>query len=73
MTHGWSVPTAFGTCANEAVIDGSVQLEDYETVVWVLGDESSSDETFSASRAGAGRRIPELRGETDRQRIGNRL
>jgi hypothetical protein len=47
MVHGWSTPTSFATCANDAVLDGSVRLEDYETVVWVLGDESSSDETFS--------------------------
>ena len=49
MTHGWSVPGSFATCANEAVIDGSVNLADYETVVWILGDESSNDETFGAA------------------------
>lgn len=35
------------TSSNEAVIDELVSLEDYELVVWFLGDESTADETFS--------------------------
>jgi hypothetical protein len=42
---GWN----FHTCANEAVVDGTVRLEDYPVVVWLLGDESTQDETFSAA------------------------
>lgn len=38
---------AYETCANEAVIDGLVDLKDYELVWWILGDESTADETFS--------------------------
>lgn len=37
----------FDTAANEAIIDGVVVLDDYDLVVWVLGEESSEDETFS--------------------------
>ncbi|MCK4597877.1 hypothetical protein KAU04_07535, partial [bacterium] len=33
---------AFDCCANEAVIDGSVQFSDYDAVIWVLGDEDST-------------------------------
>ncbi|HCK98720.1 MAG TPA: hypothetical protein DHW42_01250, partial [Candidatus Marinimicrobia bacterium] len=37
----------FETAANEAVIDGSINLSDYRAVYWILGDESTADETFS--------------------------
>lgn len=39
----------FDTAANEAILDGLVSLEDYDLVVWVLGEESSEDETFSTA------------------------
>ncbi|MCK5824691.1 MAG: N-acetylmuramoyl-L-alanine amidase [Ichthyobacteriaceae bacterium] len=32
---------------NEFVIDGSVKLEDFDAVVWVLGDESATNSTFA--------------------------
>lgn len=35
------------TTANETVEDGSAILNDYDLVVWFLGDESTADETFS--------------------------
>ncbi|RQW00517.1 MAG: M23 family metallopeptidase, partial [Calditrichaeota bacterium] len=38
---------SFDTVPNEAVEDSLVNLNDYEAVVWFLGDESISDETFS--------------------------
>ena len=38
----------FDCAANEAVLDGSVNLSDYDAVIWVLGDESTADETFSS-------------------------
>lgn len=42
----WRVP--FDTCANEAL--GSEVLPDrYTTILWSLGDESTTDETFSAA------------------------
>ncbi len=37
----------FETVPNESVLDHTVQLSDYAAVVWVLGDESTFDETFS--------------------------
>lgn len=49
-SHGESVDAygvAFNTCANEAVIDGSINLADYDAVLWVLGEESTADETFA--------------------------
>jgi hypothetical protein len=34
---------------NEAVVEGEVALSDYDAVIWLLGDESMADQTFSAS------------------------
>ena len=47
MTYGMSDPLDFSTCANDAIIDSSVHLEDFDVVFWLLGDESEHDETFS--------------------------
>jgi hypothetical protein len=47
MVHGRSLPTDFSTCANEELIAGRVNLQNYNVVVWLLGDESTADETFS--------------------------
>jgi len=39
----------FETVTNEALIQGGdVELADYEAVFWVLGDESTADQTFSS-------------------------
>ncbi len=38
----------FETCANEQIISGAINLQDYAAVFWLLGDESITDETFSA-------------------------
>ena len=40
---------AYESCANEAVIRGEVDLKDYALVWWILGDESTVDETFNAA------------------------
>lgn len=37
----------FASTSNEAVIDGQIDLADYAAVVWILGTESSQDQTFS--------------------------
>ncbi len=37
----------FETVANEAVVEGLVDLADYHAVFWMVGDESTADETFS--------------------------
>jgi uncharacterized lipoprotein YddW (UPF0748 family) len=36
------------TAANEKVADGTINLSQYNIVVWFVGDESSADVTFSA-------------------------
>lgn len=36
------------TC-NESVADGTVNLADYNAVFWILGEESTTDETFSSA------------------------
>lgn len=38
---------AFDSCSNEAVIAGEVVLTDYETVLWISGEEGTADESFS--------------------------
>ncbi len=37
----------FDFSANEAVVDEQINLLNYNTVIWMLGDESTFDETFS--------------------------
>ncbi len=37
----------FSYCLNESVYKGKVHLRDFKTVIWILGDESTADETFS--------------------------
>jgi hypothetical protein len=40
---------SFNTVANEEIISGTVNLNDYDAVFWNLGDESTADETFSST------------------------
>ncbi len=40
---------SFDTVPNEAITDSLIDLNNYEAVFWILGDESVADETFSAS------------------------
>lgn len=49
MTAGQSINARFETAYNKAVTDGSVLLSNYSAVVWLFGDESSTDETFGSS------------------------
>ncbi|MBD3224160.1 MAG: T9SS type A sorting domain-containing protein [Caldithrix sp.] len=37
----------FESTANEAVMDSSILLDNYPAVFWLLGDESTADETFN--------------------------
>ncbi len=37
------------TASNEAIVEGLVDLRDYERVLWMLGDESRADLTFDDS------------------------
>jgi hypothetical protein len=40
---------AFDSSSNEAVIAGSIPLTGYDAVVWILGQESTADNTFDAT------------------------
>jgi hypothetical protein len=40
---------SFSSAANEAVLQGLVSLENYQIVDYILGDESTADETFSTT------------------------
>jgi hypothetical protein len=49
--HGRAIAAnrfSFQTCANEAIISAAVNLQDYQAVFWLLGDESTVNETFNA-------------------------
>ncbi len=37
---------AIDSCANEAIINGDIDLQDYQVVIWILGEESTADSTF---------------------------
>jgi hypothetical protein len=37
------------SASNEAVTGGGVDLADYDAVVWILGEESTADDTFNAA------------------------
>jgi len=37
------------TAQNESIINGQVLLTDYDTVVWILGEESAADSTFNVT------------------------
>jgi len=39
----------FDSCSNETVENGDISLGSYAAVVWLLGEEAVSDETFSAA------------------------
>lgn len=39
----------FDSCSNEAVSAGQVNLNNYQAVVWILGEESTADKTFDAN------------------------
>ncbi|MCX4246038.1 D-alanyl-D-alanine carboxypeptidase/D-alanyl-D-alanine-endopeptidase [Paraliomyxa miuraensis] len=42
----------FDTAANETIVDGLVALDDYDLVVWALGEEGIDHDTFSAAEQG---------------------
>ena len=39
---------SFDTVDNDELLSGNILLEDYQTIFWLLGDESTADETFSS-------------------------
>lgn len=38
---------SFSSASNEAIFNDRINLNDYKIVVWILGDESTADETFN--------------------------
>ncbi len=38
---------SFDAASNDAIIDGTLSLENYDIVLWMLGTESTADETFN--------------------------
>lgn len=49
VSHAKSFNLSFESCSNEQIIDGTINLNPYDLVIWILGDESTTDETFSAT------------------------
>jgi hypothetical protein len=52
VPHGKAIAAAgvaFDSCQNEAVASGQVALTEYPMVDWICGQESTGDETFSAT------------------------
>jgi hypothetical protein len=52
VTHGKAIAAAgwaFDSCQNEAVANNQIFLTNYAVVIWASGNESTSDETFSAT------------------------
>lgn len=42
----------FDSCTNDDVLSGAVALSNYRAVVWILGEESTVDETFTTAEQG---------------------
>ena len=40
---------SFESTTNEQIISGAINLNAYNLVIWILGDESTADETFSSA------------------------
>ena len=50
MEHGQALHDneySFDAASNDAIIDNQLSLEDYDIVLWILGTESTADETFN--------------------------
>ncbi|QDU70369.1 golvesin C-terminal-like domain-containing protein [Mucisphaera calidilacus] len=47
--HAYDPSIGFNSVQNEDVINGTVDLNLYTTVVWILGEESTADATFDAT------------------------
>ncbi len=47
VSYGQSFNMSFESCSNDEIISGNFNLNDYEMVIWILGEESTENETFS--------------------------
>ncbi|MDP2303728.1 MAG: T9SS type A sorting domain-containing protein [Ignavibacteria bacterium] len=48
IKHGESFNLSFESAHNTEIISGNFNLSDYHVVIWILGDESTADQTFSS-------------------------
>lgn len=53
VQHGEVISYPFNSASNEAVASGLVNLTAYKLVDWILGEESSQDETLNAAEQAA--------------------
>jgi N-acetylmuramoyl-L-alanine amidase len=49
IQHGQAIPYAFDSASNEVVKDGAVGLGQYAILDWIVGEESTVDETLDAT------------------------
>ena len=52
ISYGTSLQQTLGrvsSCSNESVLSSSVDLSRYDAVIWFLGDESTTDRTFTSA------------------------
>lgn len=47
--HAYAPEIRVNSASNEAVISGAVNLDNYDAVVWILGEESTANDTFNAT------------------------
>ncbi len=47
--HSYFIGKTLASCTNEALTDGLFNMNDYKMVDYILGEESTADETFSAA------------------------
>ncbi|MGE3240864.1 MAG: dockerin type I domain-containing protein, partial [Pirellulales bacterium] len=47
--EAYDVPLGFDFVQNEAVIAGTVNLSDYDAIIWYSGEESKANDTFNAT------------------------
>jgi hypothetical protein len=47
--HASAAGVHIASASNEAIISGAVNLADYDAVVWILGEESTANDTFNAT------------------------
>jgi hypothetical protein len=48
VSHAKAFNLSFESAPNEQIINGTISLSSYDLVIWILGDESTADETFSS-------------------------
>lgn len=47
--NGADVELGIDTASNESIIADQIDLDDYDAVFWILGEESSADDTFNSA------------------------